>query len=131
MAALTSADLKLMPLFSTLTAEQLEQLLDRHRETTHQAEQLIVMEQDWGESLFLLRSGLAKVRTYTADGEEVVMSLLGAGDVFGEMAALDGAARSADVVAISRPGRRGVGRRSRGAELGRHRRQGRAVSGLY
>jgi CRP-like cAMP-binding protein len=59
------------------------------------------MEQDWGESVFLLRSGLAKVRTYTMDGDEVVMSLLGAGDVFGEMAALDGAARSADVVALT------------------------------
>lgn len=101
MAALTSADLKLMPLFSALTEEQLEQLLDRHRETTHQTDQLIVMEQDWGESLFLLRSGLAKVRTYTADGDEVVMSLLGTGDVFGEMAALEGAARSADVVALT------------------------------
>jgi CRP-like cAMP-binding protein len=41
------------------------------------------------------------VRTYTADGEEVVMSLLGAGEVFGEMAALDGAPRSADVVALT------------------------------
>ena len=44
MSALTSADLKLMPLFSDLEIEQLEQLLDRHRETAHQAEQLIVME---------------------------------------------------------------------------------------
>ena len=61
-----------MPLFGALATEQLDQLLDRHRETTHQAEQLIVIEQDWGESLFLLRSGLAKVRTYTADGDEVV-----------------------------------------------------------
>jgi len=101
MAPLSAADLGEMPLFGALATEQLEQLLDRHRETTHQAEQLIVMEQDWGESLFLLRSGLAKVRTYTADGDEVVMSLLGAGDVFGEMAALDGAARSADVVALT------------------------------
>ena len=46
-------------------------------------------------------SGIAKVRTYTADGEEVVMSLLGEGEVFGEMAALDGAPRSADVVALT------------------------------
>ena len=100
-AALTSADLKLMPLFSDLATEQLQQLLDRHREITHQAEQLIVMEQDWGDSWFLLRSGLAKVRTYTADGDEVVMSVLGSGDVFGEMSALDGAVRSADVVALT------------------------------
>ena len=90
-----------MQMFESLEQDQLLQLLDRHRESSHQPDQVIVMEQDWGESVFLLRSGLAKVRTYTMDGDEVVMSLLGAGDVFGEMAALDGAARSADVVALT------------------------------
>ena len=90
-----------MPLFADLTDEQRVRLLDRHRETSHQVDQVIVMEQDWGESLFLIRDGVAKVRTYTVDGDEVVMSLLGEGDVFGEMAALDGAARSADVVALT------------------------------
>ena len=96
-----SAALADMVLFRDLQTEQLDQLLDRHRETSHQEDQVIVMEQDWGESVFLLLSGLAKVRTYTADGDEVVMSLLGEGDVFGEMAALDGATRSADVVALT------------------------------
>ena len=90
-----------MPLFACLPVEQLTLLLDRHRVTSHQLDQVIVMEQDWGESLFLIRDGLAKVRTYTADGDEVVMSLLGPGDLFGEMAALDGASRSADVVALT------------------------------
>ena len=101
MPSLSVSSLSEMQLFKSLDEEQLVQLLDRHRESSHQPEQVIVMEQDWGESVFLLRSGLAKVRTYTTDGEEVVMSLLGAGDVFGEMAALDGAARSADVVALT------------------------------
>ena len=101
MSALTSEDLNSIPLFAGLANDQHVLLLERHRETTHQPDQLILMEQDWGESVFLLRSGLAKVRSYTADGDEVVMSLLGDGDVFGEMAALDGAARSADVVALT------------------------------
>ncbi|WP_115019828.1 Crp/Fnr family transcriptional regulator [Synechococcus sp. UW140] len=98
---LSRDDLQAISLFESLEADQLDQILDRHRESSHQADQVIVMEQDWGESLFLLCDGLAKVRTYTADGDEVVMSLLGAGDVFGEMAALDGDARSADVVALT------------------------------
>ena len=101
MSALTPKDLGAMPLFAELVEEQHSLLLDRHRETSHQVDQVIVMEQDWGESLFLIRDGLAKVRTYTADGDEVIMSLLGPGDVFGEMAALDGASRSADVVALT------------------------------
>ena len=101
MSALTPEDLGAMPLFAELVEEQCILLLDRHRETSHQVDQVIVMEQDWGESLFLIRDGVAKVRTYTADGDEVIMSLLGPGDVFGEMAALDGASRSADVVSLT------------------------------
>ena len=101
MSALTPEELGSLPLFACLTVEQLKLLLDRHRVISHQLDQVIVMEQDWGESLFVIRDGLAKVRTYTADGDEVIMSLLGQGDVFGEMAVLDGASRSADVVALT------------------------------
>ena len=101
MTSLDRNQLQQMILFSELEESHLDLLLDRHRETGYQAEQVIVMEQDWGESIFLLHRGLAKVRTYTADGDEVVMSLLGAGDVFGEMVALDGSVRSADVVALT------------------------------
>ena len=98
---LSRDDLQAIALFENLNDQQLDQVLYRHRESSHQADQLIVMEQDWGESLFVLYEGLAKVRTYTATGDEVVMSLLGAGDVFGEMAALDEGTRSADVVALT------------------------------
>ena len=98
---LTPQQLRDCSLFADLSDAACERLLDRHRCGSHGAEQVFVMEQDWGESLFVLLSGMAKVRTYTADGEEVVMSLLGAGEVFGEMAALDGAPRSADVVALT------------------------------
>ena len=94
-------DLRAIALFESLDDEMLEKILDRQRELVHDSDQVIVMEQDWGESLFLLCDGLAKVRTYTTDGDEVVMSLLGAGDVFGEMAVFDGDARSADVVALT------------------------------
>ena len=94
-------DLRAIALFQSLNDDLLDKLLDRQRELVHEADQVIVMEQDWGESLFLLCDGLAKVRTFTTDGDEVVMSLLGAGDVFGEMAVFDEDSRSADVVALT------------------------------
>tara|TARA_Y100001968_G_C19382785_1_gene731196 strand:+ start:56 stop:739 length:684 start_codon:yes stop_codon:yes gene_type:complete len=102
MESLTATQLQSMQLFSTLTIDQCSQLLDRHYFSKYEAEQVFLMEQDWGETIFILQSGLAKVRTYTADGVEVVMSLLGEGDVFGEIAALDSSARSADVVALTK-----------------------------
>ncbi len=96
-----AAELQALPLFAGLSLGQCSLLLERHRASSHAADQVFVLEQDWGESLFLLRSGMAKVRTFTADGDEVVLSVLGEGEVFGEMAALDGAARAADVVALT------------------------------
>ncbi len=96
-----SEELQGLPLFSSLDKEQIACLFARHLEISHETGHVIVMEQDWGESLFLVRSGLAKVRTFTIDGEEIVMSLLGEGDLFGEMAAIDGSIRSADVVALT------------------------------
>lgn len=59
------------------------------------------MEQDWGESLYLLIQGLAKVRVFNGDGLEIVLSLLGCGDLFGEIAVLEEQDRSADVVALT------------------------------
>ena len=100
--SLTPAMLTAMPLFSSLGEQQAAMLLDRHLSSKHLPEQVVVMEQDWGDSVFLITSGMAKVRTYTADGEEVVMSLLGCGDVFGEMASLGAGSRSADVVALTK-----------------------------
>jgi len=99
--SLTPAELTAMPLFASLGDEQVALLLDRHLSSKHSADQVLVMEQDWGDSVFLITSGMAKVRTYTADGDEAVMSLLGCGDVFGEMASLGTGLRSADVVALT------------------------------
>jgi CRP-like cAMP-binding protein len=101
MASFTTNDLQALPLFKDLSVDQCSLLLDRHRESSHATDQVFVLEQDWGESLYLLRSGMAKVRTFTADGDEVVLSVLGPGEVLGEMAALEGAARAADVVALT------------------------------
>lgn len=99
--ALTPESLNEIPLFSTLSPAQCEVLLERHLQSKHAPDQTFVLEQDWGESLFVLCSGMAKVRTYTSDGDEIVMSVLGPGDVFGEMAALEGGHRSADVVSLT------------------------------
>ena len=101
MTVFSAEQLQALQLFSAIKLDYCVQLLDRHLEASYGAEQVFVMEQDWGETVFLLCSGMAKVRTYTADGDEVVMSVLGAGDVFGEMAVLDAAPRSADVVALT------------------------------
>lgn len=94
-------DLRRLSLFRAISEETNQSLLSHHLIAHCNADQLLVMEQDWGESVYLVLQGLAKVRVYNGDGQEVVLSVLGAGDLFGEISVLDEQVRSADVVALT------------------------------
>lgn len=91
-----------MALFADLDADQHHRLLENHRLLTLEADQRLVLEQDESQGLFLLRSGLAKVRGFDLDGQETVLALLGAGEICGEMAILNPEGlRTADVVSLT------------------------------
>jgi len=57
---------------------------------------------DAGDAMFVILEGEIEVRTVSPEGREVRLVALGPGAVAGEMAALDGAGRSADMVASRR-----------------------------
>lgn len=59
----------------------------------------IVRAGDSTDSLYVIISGNAKVLNSDAEGREVILTLLGPGEFFGEMGLIDGSPRSADVVA--------------------------------
>lgn len=91
-----------MALFADLDADQHHRLLENHRLLTLEADQRLVLEQDESQGLFLLRSGLAKVRGFDLDGQETVLALIGAGEICGEMAILNPEGlRTADVVSLT------------------------------
>ena len=46
-------------------------------------------------------SGTVKISTTSADGRSAILNLIGAGEIFGEIAVLDGQARTADATANS------------------------------
>ena len=98
---LTAADLRGLPLFAQLTDTQADRLLAGQIGLDVAAEQVLLLQQDEGEGLLVIQTGLAKVRAYTANGEEAVMAVLGPGDLMGEMAVLRAGVRNADVVALS------------------------------
>ena len=93
--------LKEIPLFSKLNESEAEFLLTEQLTSSIDSHQNIILEQDWGKTLFVIGRGIAKIRSITLDGEEVIYAIAGEGDVFGEIAGLQDDTRSADVLSIT------------------------------
>jgi len=93
--------LRSVPIFAGLDAASVEALERRCEVRSFQEGALVVSEAEPGEALFVLARGKVKVVLYGESGREVILSIFSrVGDVFGEMALLDDAPRSATVQAI-------------------------------
>ncbi|KKI99760.1 Crp/Fnr family transcriptional regulator [Prochlorothrix hollandica] len=66
----------------------------------HEANQVILLENDWGNSVYFILEGWVKIRTHNLDGKEITLNILGQGELFGEMAPLDEVPRSTDVMTL-------------------------------
>jgi CRP-like cAMP-binding protein len=88
-----------VPLFRHLPAPALEELSQNLRLRHFGPGDTVFYEGDPGTSLCVIQSGRIKLSLISATGREVIIDLLGPGDVFGELALLDGEPRSADAVA--------------------------------
>ena len=55
---------------------------------------------DTSDDVFLIISGTVRIAVHSASGQEVILGEAAAGEIFGEMAAIDGLSRSANVTAI-------------------------------
>jgi NTE family protein len=86
------------PLFEGLDAAALESISQRMRPRRFAARAVICRQGEPGDSLFVIRSGLAQVIDETAPGSRTVARLR-RGEVIGEMSLLTGEPRSATVVA--------------------------------
>lgn len=95
-------ELSQVPLFAELDHEQRLLLLEHHRLVNLDKDQHVILEKEESQGLFVLRSGLLKVRCMDLLGEESVLALLGPGEVCGEMATLSPIkVRSADVITLT------------------------------
>lgn len=91
---------------------------------------MLFHQDDPAAHLYLLTEGRVKVAVSDAEGREVVVSLLEAGDVLGELALLDDAPRSATVTALEDTAALLIGREDFLAVLDRDRRASRATLAL-
>ena len=92
--------LKKVPLFSELNNDELEAV--RGIVTTYEVSKknIVVQEGEPGDAMYIILDGSVKISYYTADGQEVVLSILSNGSFFGEMALLDSQPRSATVTTM-------------------------------
>ena len=90
-----------VPLFDGLPAESLVKVSQHLVTRTHPANQVILLENDWGGSVYFIVEGWVKIRTYNIDGKEITLNIIGKGEIFGEMAALDEVPRSTDVITLT------------------------------
>ena len=93
--------LRNVPLFARVNERVLALLAARLRRRTYRRNEVIFHRGDPAGALHVIRSGRVKITLPSAEGEEAIITLMGPGDSFGEMAALDAnATRSATVTAI-------------------------------
>jgi CRP/FNR family transcriptional regulator, cyclic AMP receptor protein len=89
------------PFFQGLPKAVVELALTHLVTRTHPANQVILLENDWGGSVYFIVEGWVKIRTYNLEGKEVTLNIIGKGELFGEMAALDEVLRSTDVITLT------------------------------
>lgn len=90
-----------IPFLSELPAAALAPALAHAAIRNHPANQTILLENDWGSSVYFVLSGWLKIRTYNSDGREITLNIVGRGEIVGEMAAIEQAPRSTDVLSLT------------------------------
>jgi CRP/FNR family cyclic AMP-dependent transcriptional regulator len=100
--SVTSTTLSILrqhPIFCDLDTEALEQLSRYAKHSILKRGATICSKGDPGNSMFAVISGTVKISVSSADGRSAILNLIGPGELFGEIAVLDGQARTADATA--------------------------------
>ena len=86
-------------LFSSLSPTELLQVEQSAQTHAYAAGETLFKEGDKGDGIYLVQSGLVQISALVNEGERRVLSRLGPGEFFGEMAVLDNEPRSATTLA--------------------------------
>lgn len=86
-----------VPVFAGLDDDDLSRLALMLTEKHYPKDSVVVSALDPGDALYIIVNGDAKVSLWSDNGREIILSTLHSGAFFGEMALIDGEARSANV----------------------------------
>jgi CRP/FNR family transcriptional regulator, cyclic AMP receptor protein len=92
--------LRRVVLFKSLTDEMLEGLATHLRRRTFRRDTILFHKDQAGDALYIVEAGRTRIFAPAEGGDELTVDVHGPGDVFGEMALLDGLPRSASAVTL-------------------------------
>jgi CRP/FNR family transcriptional regulator, cyclic AMP receptor protein len=93
--------LRRVEIFQMLEDTQLRQVRTLLKRQHFEAGEMIFLQGDPGDCLYIIREGYVRIYLLSADGREVTFRVYGSGEAFGEFAVLDGKPRSACAVAAT------------------------------
>lgn len=88
-------------LFGHLTPDDIDALLSHARFQHHRTGDIIFAKGSPGRSMMAVLDGSIRISSTAIGGREVVLAILHAGEIFGEIALLDGGERTADATAMT------------------------------
>jgi CRP/FNR family cyclic AMP-dependent transcriptional regulator len=88
-------------LFGKLGAGEIDALIGYSRVERYRAGRKIFAKGAPGQSLMAVLRGSVKISSFSESGREIVFTIFSAGEIFGEIAMLDGDERSADATALT------------------------------
>ena len=92
-----AARLKAARLFRILPKRDRDALVDGASVMTHEPDTIVIYRGDAAEGVYLILEGSVAVESMSSHGKSISISSLNSGEVFGEMAVLDGRDRSANI----------------------------------
>lgn len=96
----SSLGLRNIGLLAGLAPERLDALAQQCVWRSHEAGRRIISRNAPDRDVYLLVSGRVRITTYSQGGRQVTFRDIAAGEIFGEVAALDDKPRTADVIAL-------------------------------
>ena len=91
--------LKNINIFNDLSDSALKNIEDSFVLRKYPKGSMIILEEEYGDIVFLVKKGTIKITRVNDEGKEVILSLMGVYDIVGELSIIDGEARSANVLA--------------------------------
>src|SRR5450432_1337979 len=91
--------LKLNPMFADLGPDELQRISGLCHTQQLGVGEVLFQKGDSGEALYGVRRGQVRIETGAPDGSRLTLNFMGSGDLFGEVAVLDGQSRTADATA--------------------------------